>query len=140
MSSPFIQDGCRVSSLPWSVLRRIASHGRGRWFETTRARFGKSCKRGTCRIEVGRARSSSRRARLLFPTGRPMRYLPKTHVRIELLISSDTVTQCPYEALVGAGAGRRPRRPGLASPDPNHCPEGQKMPARSAFHNEKVDI
>jgi len=69
-----------------------------------------------------------------------MRYLPKSHVRIELLISSDTVTQCPYEALVGAGAGRRPRRPGLLSPDPNHCPESQKMPARSAFHSEKVDI
>lgn len=36
--------------------------------------------------------------RLLFETGRPVRlYLPKTHVRLDLLIPTGTVSHCPYK-------------------------------------------
>ena len=35
---------------------------------------------------------------LLFETGHPTRYyLPKTHVRLDLLLPSDTVSHCPYK-------------------------------------------
>src|SRR3954469_16874578 len=51
------------------------------------------------RIEVaGATVAESTSPRLLFETGLPVRfYLPKPHVRLDLLVPSDTVTHCPYK-------------------------------------------
>jgi uncharacterized protein (DUF427 family) len=51
------------------------------------------------RVEVdGLTIAESASPRLLFETGLPVRYyLPKTHVRMDLLMPTDTVTHCPYK-------------------------------------------
>jgi uncharacterized protein (DUF427 family) len=51
------------------------------------------------RVEVdGVTVAESASPRLLFETGLPVRYyLPKTHVRMDLLERSPTVTRCPYK-------------------------------------------
>jgi uncharacterized protein (DUF427 family) len=51
------------------------------------------------RVELGGATiAESASPRLLFETGLPVRYyVPKTHVRLDLLIPTDTVTHCPYK-------------------------------------------
>src|SRR5919109_3130248 len=51
------------------------------------------------RVEVdGVTVAESASPRLLFETGLPVRwYLPKPHVRLDLLVPSDTVTHCPYK-------------------------------------------
>ena len=51
------------------------------------------------RVEVdGVTVAESTSPRLLFETGLPVRYyLPKTHVRLELLERTDTVSHCPYK-------------------------------------------
>ena len=46
--------------------------------------------------------ADSSRPRLLFETGLPVRYyLPKTDVRLDLLVDSDTETSCPYKGDAG---------------------------------------
>ena len=51
------------------------------------------------RVEIdGTAIAESTSPRLLFETGLPVRfYVPKTHVRMDLLQLSDKVTHCPYK-------------------------------------------
>jgi uncharacterized protein (DUF427 family) len=51
------------------------------------------------RVELGGVIiAESNHARLLFETGLPTRYyLPKTHIRMDLLEHSDKVTHCPYK-------------------------------------------
>ena len=51
------------------------------------------------RVEVdGTTVAESTSPRMLFETGLPVRYyLPKTHVRMDLLTPTDTVTHCPYK-------------------------------------------
>ena len=51
------------------------------------------------RVEVdGVTVADSTSPRLLFETGLPVRYyLPKPHVRMDLLMPSDTVSHCPYK-------------------------------------------
>ncbi len=51
------------------------------------------------RIEVGGATvAESASPRLLFETGLPVRYyLPRPHVRLDLLIPTETVSHCPYK-------------------------------------------
>jgi uncharacterized protein (DUF427 family) len=81
--------------------------------------------------------------RLLFESGLPARYyLPKTHVRIDLLVPTDTVSHCPYKGqaeywsvLVGEAVRRD-----LAWSYPTPLPESQKIAGLIAFYNEKVDI
>ena len=81
--------------------------------------------------------------RLLFETGLPARYyLPKTHVRMDLLISSDLVTHCPYK---GEATHWSVRAGGTVHPDlawsyRTPLPESQKIAGLVAFYNEKVDI
>lgn len=86
----------------------------------------------------GRAIVEATSPRLLFETGLPIRYyLPKTHVRIDLPISSDTVTQCPY-----ASTGRCGRRPastttsrGLTGPAAARESEGHRC-EETRLHSE----
>src|ERR671935_2580330 len=51
------------------------------------------------RVEIdGETIAESTSPRLLFETGLPVRYyLPKTHVRMDLLTSTDTESHCPYK-------------------------------------------
>jgi uncharacterized protein (DUF427 family) len=92
------------------------------------------------RVEVdGTTVAESTSPRMLFETGLPVRYyLPKTHVRMDLLTATDSVTHCPYKGQaeywsVGAHAD-------LAWSYRAPFPESQKIAGLIAFYNEKVDI
>jgi len=96
------------------------------------------------RVEVeGVTVAESTSPRLLFETGLPARYyLPKTHVRLDLLIPTDTVTHCPYKGQaewwsVRAGDSVHDD---LAWSYRTPLPESQKIAGLVAFYNEKVDI
>jgi uncharacterized protein (DUF427 family) len=81
--------------------------------------------------------------RLLFETGLPVRYyVPKTHVRMELMQREERVTHCPYK---GAAESWSARLEGdvhehLAWCYPAPLPESQKIAGLMAFYNEKVDL
>ena len=96
------------------------------------------------RVEVeGVTIAESSSPRLLFETGLPVRYyLPKTHVRMDLLEHTDTVTHCPYK---GSAEYRSVRagdslRADLAWSYRAPVPESQKIIGLVAFYNEKLDI
>ena len=81
--------------------------------------------------------------RLLFETGLPARYyLPKTHVRLDLLIPTDTVSHCPYKGQAEWWSVRVGEHvyEDLAWSYPTPLPESQKIAGLIAFYNEKVDI
>jgi uncharacterized protein (DUF427 family) len=96
------------------------------------------------RIEVpGTTVAESGSPRLLFETGLPVRwYLPKPHVRLDLLVPTDTVSDCPYKG--------RAEYWSVQTPDGVHAdlawsyraplPESQKIAGLIAFYDEKVDI
>ncbi len=70
-------------------------------------------------------------------------YLPKRHVRIDLLISSDTVTQCPYKGQAEHWSIRAPDgvHDDLACLTGHRpLPESQKIAGPIRVPNEKVDI
>ena len=96
------------------------------------------------RVEVdGVTVAESTSPRLLFETGLPARYyLPKTHVRLNLLISTDTVSHCPYKGQAeywSVRAGDTVHED-LAWSYRTPLPESQKIAGLIAFYNEKVDI
>jgi len=81
--------------------------------------------------------------RLLFETGLPARfYLPKTHVRMDLLIPTDTVSHCPYKGQAEWWSVRvgQAVHHDLAWSYRMPLPESQKIVGLIAFYNEKVDI
>ena len=95
------------------------------------------------RIEVdGETVAESTSARFLFETGAPVRhYLPKPHVRLDLLTPSDTVTHCPYK---GRAAHWSVRAGGAVHRDlawtyPTPLPESQRIAGLIAFYDERVD-
>jgi uncharacterized protein (DUF427 family) len=96
------------------------------------------------RVEIGGATiAESASPRLLFETGLPVRYyLPKTHVRLDLLIPSDTVTRCPYKGQAKHWSVRAPDgvHDDLAWSYRTPLPESQKVAGLIAFYNEKLDI
>jgi uncharacterized protein (DUF427 family) len=86
--------------------------------------------------------AESHRPVLLFETGLPTRYyLPKTDVRMALLVPSDTVTRCPYKG--------EARYYTLKVGDKTHkdlvwyyrypLPEVGKIAGHLCFYNERVD-
>jgi uncharacterized protein (DUF427 family) len=96
------------------------------------------------RVEVdGVTIAESTSPRLLFETGLPVRYyLPKTHVRTELLTATATVSHCPYKGQaewwsVRAGNGVHGD---LAWSYRTPLPESQNLAGLIAFYDEKVDI
>ena len=96
------------------------------------------------RVEVGGTTvAESTSPRLLFETGLPVRYyLPKPHVRLDLLTATDTVSHCPYKGQaewwsVRAGDSLHED---LAWSYAAPLPESQKIAGLVAFYNEKVDI
>jgi uncharacterized protein (DUF427 family) len=96
------------------------------------------------RVEVdGVTVAESTSPRILFETGLPPRYyLPKTHVRLDLLTPTDTVTHCPYKGAAeywSVRAGDSVHED-LAWSYPTPLPESQKIAGHVAFYSEKVDI
>jgi uncharacterized protein (DUF427 family) len=96
------------------------------------------------RVEVdGVTVAESTSPRPLFETGLPVRYyLPRTHVRLDLLTPTGSVTHCPYKGRaewwsVKTGAGVHED---LAWSYPAPLPESQKIAGLIAFYNEKTDI
>jgi uncharacterized protein (DUF427 family) len=96
------------------------------------------------RVEVGGVTvAESASPRLLFETGLPVRYyLPKPHVRLDLLVPSDTVTHCPYKGEAEYWSVRAPDgvHDNLAWSYRTPLPESQKLAGLIAFYNEKLDI
>jgi uncharacterized protein (DUF427 family) len=96
------------------------------------------------RVEVdGVTVAESAKPTLLFETGLPVRYyLPKTHVRLDLLEPNDTVSHCPYKGQAEYWSIRTGDtiHPGLAWSYPTPLPESQKIAGLISFYNEKVDI
>jgi uncharacterized protein (DUF427 family) len=81
--------------------------------------------------------------RLLFETGLPVRYyVPKTHVRMDLLELTETVTHCPYKGGAQSWSVRLGEKlhGNLAWSYPTPLPESQKIAGLIAFYNEKVDL
>jgi uncharacterized protein (DUF427 family) len=96
------------------------------------------------RVEVeGETVAESRSPRLLFETGLPVRYyLPKTHVRMNLLELGELVTHCPYKGDAQSWSVRTGDRlhANLAWCYPAPLPESQKIAGLIAFYDEKVDV
>lgn len=96
------------------------------------------------RVEVdGMTIAESTSPRLLFETGLPVRYyLPKTHVRMDLLEPTDTVTHCPYKGQAEYWSARVGDRlhPDLAWSYRMPLPESQKIAGLISFYPDKVDI
>jgi uncharacterized protein (DUF427 family) len=96
------------------------------------------------RVELdGVAVADSAKPTLLFETGLPARYyLPKTHVRMDLLTATDSVSHCPYKGQAewwSVGAGDQVHED-LAWSYRTPLPESQKIAGLIAFYNEKLDI
>jgi uncharacterized protein (DUF427 family) len=85
----------------------------------------------------------TQRPTLLFETGLPTRYyLPRADVRLDLLESTDSQTQCPYKGKAvywSVRAGETVHKDVVWSyPFPiAECPKIEKL---MAFYNEKVDL
>jgi len=87
--------------------------------------------------------AESPRPTLLFETGLPTRYyLPKTHVRLDLLTATETVTHCPYKGRAeywSLRLGETMYRD-LAWSYRTPLPESQKIAGLISFYNEKVAL
>jgi uncharacterized protein (DUF427 family) len=96
------------------------------------------------RVEVdGVVLAESSNARVLLETGLPPRwYLPKTDVRMELLVPTGTVSHCPYKGQAQYWSARVADRlvPDLAWSYRTPLPESQKIAGLVAFYNERVDL
>ena len=96
------------------------------------------------RVEVdGVTVAESASPRLLFETGLPTRYyLPKPHVRMDLLVPTDSVSHCPYkgEAEWWSVRANGKLREDLAWSYRTPLPESQKIAGLIAFYDEKVDV
>jgi uncharacterized protein (DUF427 family) len=96
------------------------------------------------RVDVeGETIAESTSPSLLFETGLPVRYyLPKTHVRLDLLTPTETLTHCPYkgQAEWWSVRARQNLHDDLAWSYRTPVPESQKIAGLIAFYNEKVDI
>ncbi|TDD33663.1 DUF427 domain-containing protein [Actinomadura sp. KC06] len=96
------------------------------------------------RVEVdGVTVAESSSPRLLFETGLPVRYyLPKTHVRMDLLEHTETVTRCPYKGTAeywSVRAGGNVHED-LAWSYSTPLDESRKIAGLVCFYSEKVDI
>jgi uncharacterized protein (DUF427 family) len=96
------------------------------------------------RVEVdGVTVAESASPRLLFETGLPVRYyLPKPHVRMDLLTSTETVTHCPYKGRAGWWSVRSGDtvHQDLAWSYAAPLPESQKIAGLVSFYHEKVAL
>ena len=80
---------------------------------------------------------------LLFETGLPTRYyMPKTHVRLDLLVPSDTASHCPYKGQAEYWSIRLDDeiRPDIAWSYRTPLPESQKIAGLISFYPDKVEL
>jgi uncharacterized protein (DUF427 family) len=96
------------------------------------------------RIEVGGVTvAESSNPTLLFETGLPVRYyLPKTHVRLDLLTHTDSESHCPYKGQAeywSVRAGDTVHED-VAWSYPTPLPESLGVAGHIAFYDEKVDV
>jgi uncharacterized protein (DUF427 family) len=96
------------------------------------------------RIEVdGVTVAESSNPTLLFETGLPVRYyLPKTHVRLDLLTHTDSESHCPYKGQAEYWSLRTGDtvREDIAWSYPTPLPESLGVAGHMAFYDEKVDV
>jgi uncharacterized protein (DUF427 family) len=96
------------------------------------------------RIEIdGVTVAESSNAALLFETGLPVRYyLPKTHVRLDLLTHTDSETHCPYKGQAEYWSVRTGDtvHEDIAWSYPTPLPESLGVAGHMAFYDEKVDV
>jgi uncharacterized protein (DUF427 family) len=96
------------------------------------------------RVELaGALLADSTSPRLLFETGLPTRwYIPKTHVRMDMLELGELVTHCPYKGrALSFGAridGRLHENVAWSYPAP--LPESERIAGLIAFYDEKVEL
>ena len=96
------------------------------------------------RVEIdGVTIAETTNATFLFETGLPIRYyIPKTHVRMDLLTPTERKTACPYKgtarywSVSANGTNHENIVWGYDTP----LPESQKIAGLVAFYNEKTDI
>ncbi len=96
------------------------------------------------RIEIdGVTVADTTNAFFLFETGLPVRYyMPKTDVRMEIMMPADTRTHCPYKGTARYWTAQVDGETyedilwGYDSP----LPESQKVLGQVSFYNEKVDV
>jgi uncharacterized protein (DUF427 family) len=96
------------------------------------------------RIEVdGITIADTTKPTLLFETGLPTRYyLPKTHVRVDLLTPTETESHCPYKGQAeywSLQIGDRIHQD-LAWSYPTPLPESQKIAGLISFYSDEVDL
>jgi uncharacterized protein (DUF427 family) len=80
---------------------------------------------------------------VLFETGLPVRYyLPKPHVRLDLLEHTDTRTHCPYKGEAEYWSVRTGDsvHPDIVWSYPTPLPESERVAGLVAFYDEKVDV
>jgi uncharacterized protein (DUF427 family) len=96
------------------------------------------------RVEVdGVTVAESTSPRLLFETGlRTRYYLPKTHVRMDMLEPAETASHCPYKGEAEWWSVRvgEELHTDLAWSYPTPLPESQKIAGLVAFYDEEVDV
>jgi uncharacterized protein (DUF427 family) len=96
------------------------------------------------RVEVdGVTIAESSSPKLLFETDLPVRYyLPKTHVRTDLLTPTDTVSHCPYKGQAEYWSVRvgETVHEDLAWSYRTPLPESERIAGLIAFYNDKVDL
>lgn len=96
------------------------------------------------RVEIdGVTVADTTNASFLFETGLPVRYyMPKTDVRMDMMVATESRTHCPYKgtarywSAVVNGETYEDILWGYDSP----LPESQKVLGQVSFYNEKVDI
>jgi uncharacterized protein (DUF427 family) len=96
------------------------------------------------RVDVeGTTVADSHAPRLLFETGLPVRYyLPKPHVRTELLVHSDKVSHCPYKGQAeywSVQVGEQLHQD-LAWSYRTPLPESTKVAGLVCFWNDRVEL
>jgi uncharacterized protein (DUF427 family) len=147
----------RYEQSPFEELRdaiRLEWHAMDAWFEEDEEVFTHPRSPYTrvdilpssrhVRIEVdGVTLADSSKPTLLFETGLPARYyLPKTHVRMDLLTPTDRATHCPYKgraeywSIRDGGAAHENVAWSYRTP----LPESERVAGLICFYNERVDL
>jgi uncharacterized protein (DUF427 family) len=147
----------RYEASPFDELRdaiRLDWHAMDAWFEEdeqvfthprdpyTRVDILPSSRH--IRIEVdGVTIAETTKPTLLFETGLPVRYyVPMTHVRMDVLRPSESVSHCPYKGQAEWWSLRvgDDSRADVAWSYPTPLPESQKIAGLISFYPERVDL
>jgi len=96
------------------------------------------------RVEIGGVTiAETEKPTLLFETGLPTRYyVPKTHVRMDLLTATESVSHCPYKGDAEYWSLRLGEEviEDVAWSYRTPLPESQKIAGLLSFYPEKVDL